>query len=275
MSEESRLERAIQGGAELLSKTVGASVGLLGPEVALAAPTVETLASHALRRIGETVVNMVGRGAAERAGAAIVVIEADRLARDRNGEAPRSDDAFNEERDGLRPDSDELLEGVLMYAAASYEQRKVVLLAHLYDGIAFDASVTPQQGHFMLKLADQLTYRQLVALVVLQDEKSATELQTASFRRDQGEVAPSDAVALELDDLTNKGPLGLRVEGTDDIARPGELIESAGPASRRPFQDLKLTPIGLTMHRLMRLETIPADDRVRLLEELTIPVHPI
>jgi hypothetical protein len=126
------------------------------------------------------------------------------------------------------------------------------------------------------KFADQLTYRQLVALVVLQDETSATALQMAYFQRDQGEVAPSDAVALEPDDLADK-------EHSDHVSSEPTRMRAAeneslapGPQAAGHFsQDLKLTPIGLTMRRQMRLEAIPTDDHVRPLEELANPVHPI
>jgi hypothetical protein len=194
----------------------------------------------------------------------------DAAERAERGETPRSDD-FSESHDGRRPDSDELLEGVLMYAAASYEERKVVLLGHLYDGIAFDGSVSIEEAHYLLKLADRLTYRQLVALVTLQDPKSFDRLAKASYQRDEGTTGPADALALELDDLADQGALGVLVEGTEEVARPGELYGSSGRTSAKDFQSLQLTQTGLNLHRLMRLNTIPLDDRARLLDELATP----
>jgi hypothetical protein len=247
-----------------------AAVTLIGPEAALAGPTVAWLSLPLLRRAGEAVVNMVSRRGAERAGAALLVIGSDAQERDERGETPRTD-GFSEPRDGHRPDSDELLEGVLMYAAASYEERKVVLLGHLYDGIAFDATVTAEQAHYLLKLADRLTYRQLVALAALHDPERFDRLATASYQRDEGSTGPTDALALELDDLAAQGIIGIRVEGSDEIARPGELWGSSGRASAKAFQDLKLLPTGLDLHRLMRLHSIPAEDCQRFLNELVTP----
>src|SRR5262249_5447307 len=136
---------------------------------------------------------MVGQGAAARAGAAVAVIEQDRIEHERKGEQPRGD-GFDQPRDGNRPDSDELLEGMLMLAAATYEQRKVVHIAHLYDGLLSDESVSAEKGHYLLKLADRLTYRQLVALAVLADKRNQDALATASYRRDEGAVGPADSV---------------------------------------------------------------------------------
>jgi hypothetical protein len=268
--ESSRFDRAIEGGAELLSQTLGAAAGIVSPDAALAGPAVAWMSLPLLRRAGEAVVNMVSRRGADRAGATLLVIRADAVEHAEQGETPRSD-GFSESRDGYRPDSDELLEGVLMYAAASYEERKIVLLGHLYDGIAFDATVTTEEGHYLLKVADRLTYRQLVALAALQDPENSNRLATASYQRDEGSTSPTDALALELDDLADQGVLGVRVEGAEEIARPGELYGSSGRASAKDFQNLQSTSTGLNLHRLMRLDTIPPEDRARFLDELATP----
>lgn len=268
--ESSRLDRAIEGGAALLSQTAGAALAVISPEVGLAGPAVAWLSTPLLRRAGEAVVNMVSRRGAERAGAALLVIQVDAAERAEHGEAPRSD-GFSESHNGRRPDSDELLEGVLMHAAASYEERKVMLLGHLYDGIAFDASVSTEEAHYLLKLADRLTYRQLVALATLQDPESFERLAKASYQRDEGTTGPTDALALELDDLADQGVLGVLVKGGDEVVRPGELIASAGRASAKDFQSLQPTQTGLNLHRLMRLDTIPVENRARLLDELSAP----
>ncbi len=133
-----------------------------------------------------------------------------------------------------------------------------VLLGHLYDGIAFDATVTTEEGRCLLKVADRLTYRQLVALAALQDPENSNRLATASYQRDEGSTSPTDALALELDDLADQGVLGVRVEGAEEIARPGELYGSSGRASAKDFQNLQSTSTGLNLHRLMRLDTIHA-----------------
>src|SRR5207249_12008653 len=65
--------------------------------------------------------------------------------------------------------------------------------------------------------------------------RSNTEtLATAAYRRDVGEVAPPEALALEIDDLADEGVIGVRVEGSDDeLHRPGELWGSSGRADRK------------------------------------------
>ncbi len=61
------------------------------------------------------------------------------------------------------------------------------------------------------------------------------------------------------------------VEGGDEVARPNELVGSMGRVSAKDFQGLRLTQTGLNLHRLMRLDTIPVEDRAGLLAELATP----
>lgn len=267
-----RVERAVAGGSELLSKMAGGSMALVSPEAgALLGPGVEIAAMALLRRVGATVIGMVSSGAAARVGAAMLVIDADRREREGRGEAPR-DDGFSERRGGHRPDSEELLEGVLMQAAASYEQRKVVLLGHLYDGLAYDPTTSAEEGHYLLRLADRLTYRQLVALVVMDNPEHERVLAAASVQREEGTAAPTEVVALELDSLADQGCIGVAPKGGGRVARPDELWGSSR-AIDLPLQNLRLTRAGQTLRRLMRLSTIPAEDQSRLVDELASPAR--
>jgi hypothetical protein len=59
----------------------------------------------------------------ERVGAVLGIALADADTRRTNGEAIRSDEFF-EQRDGLRSDAEEILEGVLLQAANAYQEHK-------------------------------------------------------------------------------------------------------------------------------------------------------
>lgn len=98
------------------------------------------LGGVAVQRAARAVVVRLSRREEERAGAALVLIERDVDDREKRGERLRDDDFFDE-RDGMRPDAEELLEGVLCHAAQTYEERKVPLLARLYSGVAHDSAI--------------------------------------------------------------------------------------------------------------------------------------
>lgn len=83
-----------------------------------------------------------------------------------SGRAIRDDDFFDEDIDG-RSSAEEILEGVLLTSQKEYEERKLVYLANLYSNIAFDKSISRQIANQLIKIAAELTYRQLVILKVI------------------------------------------------------------------------------------------------------------
>lgn len=257
----------LQDGADLASALTGAAVGLVGgPEGAMLGAAAGVIATKALGRLGTEIIERVGDVEAIRVGAAATVIAADVEALAEEGRQPR-DDGFFEPRGTRRPAADDLLEGVLRQAGATYEESKVPLLAHLYAGVAY-SGLAPADAQYLLRLADQLTYRQLAVLAVFASDRFAVELARATVSRDEGRTRPSSGVTLEIDNLADRGVIGVQVAGADQIARPSELWGSVGPASNHAFGELKLLPAGERLNDLMRLVTIPEDDTQAVLEEL-------
>lgn len=260
-------ERDAQKLAERGSDLAGA---LLGGAISLAGGPVGVLGGAAVGvAVKHVAVTLAGRLHArqrDRAGAALVLIAVDEEEHRRRGERARND-GFFDDRGALRPEAEELLEAVLMHAANAYEERKVPYLAHLYDTVAHDAEVSAADAHAVLAFADRLTYRQLVALAVLADEKHFRDLARAGTLRAEGRASPSETLLMELDELGATALIGVRVEGKGPY-RIGEVIGSAGPASRHPFGALKLLPAGLLLLRLMRISDIPDADRQDWLTEL-------
>ena len=75
-------------------------------------------------------------------------------------------DGFFETSHGERSDAEEVLEGVLQKAQAEYEERKLSYLARLWANACLDDTLGLAKVNCMVKLAEQLTYRQL-ALITL------------------------------------------------------------------------------------------------------------
>jgi hypothetical protein len=188
---EDRVKRLVDGGADL----AGALGGVGGTVVA--GPLVGAAVGVAVKQAVAAVGRVLSRREEERVGAAILTIEAETRARHGRGERPR-DDGFFDERGGLRPEAEELLEGVLRLAAASYEERKVPLLAHLFSSVAHDDSVRNEDALYLVRLASELTYRQFVILSAFANGDAAQR----PVRYDP-----------ELDDLGERLLVGLPAEG--------------------------------------------------------------
>ena len=178
-----------------------------------------------------------------------------------SGDQPRTDAFF----DGVpMSTSEELLEGVLIQAADAYEERKIPFIARLYASILFDEEISAQYAHFLLRVAERLTYRQLALLALLADEQIKDgrmfHQEHLSAQGADPVVGYAQPIGAELVDLGAMGLIG--------IVRAGRL-ESLGTTvfDISVFEALRdhrveHTRLGQDLHRLAGLDRIPrARDR--------------
>jgi hypothetical protein len=265
--DESSAEIVIRKGSQLAGALAGGAVGMIGgPGGALGGAAVGWAPSEGLAKLGLEVMARVQGRAGERAAATALMIERDRTEHESCREGPRND-GFSDERDGLRSDEQELLEAVLLTAANTYEERKLPYLAHLFDGVRHDTSVPASDALFMSRIADQLTYRQLVGLAVFGHyDEHFRDLAHAKTLFDEGRAAPDRAFMQELDDLGTRGLVG--VKGDNGLVGSPVGTWGGGMLSDIPFGKEHLTDPGEGLYRLMRLDEIPAAEREKWLTGL-------
>jgi hypothetical protein len=256
----------VEAGSDLAGSLGGAGAGLLlaGPPGAVVGAVLAPTIKHAALVVHD---RLRGRQRA-RAGAALELMAEDVKNRRDQGQEPR-DDGFFDARDGLRPDAEELLEGVLLQAANSHEERKVPLLGHLYSAVAHDSGVSAATANYLVRLAGELTYRQFVALSVFANhEQHSDDLINAFVNRVEGTFQPDPAVLLELDDLGARRLVGAEVRGR--VAAVGETYATAGPISGKEpgFGQIRLTAPGELLVRLTQADDLPQDQRRGWIEEL-------
>jgi hypothetical protein len=186
-----RVRRLMDGGADLAG-----AVGAVGATV-VAGPVAGAALGVAIKHAVAAVGRLFSRREEQRIGVALLAIQEDARARQERGERVRADGFFDPSGE-LRPEGEELLEGVLREAAASYEERKVPLLAHLYSAVAHDESVRSADALYLVRLASDLTFRQFVIL-------SAFATGDAASRRVLYDP--------ELDDLGERLLVGLPAQG--------------------------------------------------------------
>jgi hypothetical protein len=188
-----------------------------------------------------------------------MLIAADTQERRKRGDSPRQD-GFFDERGGLRSEAVELLEGILRQAAATFEEQKLPYLAHLYSTTAFEEQISPSTAMYLLRIAGELTFRQLLRLglelaVEQEDEPPGIfgkgqpmkyGLLDTQKRWDQG-------LSAEERGLMDQGLLGIRMRD-GRIVRPGSEGAVELHAHRRRSA---LTEIGRLLATAMRLDLIP------------------
>jgi hypothetical protein len=253
------MSEVLEGGIEVVGSLPGASVGFLiaGPPGALVGAVATPIIIRALKAA-------VGAGLAhrarDRAAATAILIEGARRERGERGER-RRDDGFFDARGELRPEAEELLEGVLREAAQTYEERKVPLLAALYSNVEYDASVPGPDALFLLRRASQMTYRQLVALSVLdQYERYSDQLiQTHVMHTETtGHPGGDPTIQMELSDLASQQLVGVLSSSTGGVvplaATTGGIPANVG------YGKLRLLPAGETFCRLAAVRDLISDE---------------
>lgn len=243
-----KIGRALERGARLAAVLAGATTTVVTGD-----PLAGAGAGWATSEALNEVIGRVTERAAVRAGAAMVIIAVDANEHEARGDTPRAD-GFFDDRGALRPEAHELLEAILLAAANSFEERKLPYVAHLFDSVAYDSSIRSTDGLFLARMADQLTYHQLVALSVFSHrEDHELSLAAMGAEKDQGRAERATARG-ELDDLAARGLL-------TTLAYREMRSGMTGSINQYPYGQMCLTDLGEMLTRVMRLDSVPDTER--------------
>jgi hypothetical protein len=261
-----------EGGIELASALAGGGVGLIGgPAGALGGAALGVVLSRGLKA---AVTRFVTRREEERMGAAVALIAADAERRSGDSERPRTDGFFDDQGQ-LRPDAEELLEGVLRHAAQAYEERKVLVLANFYSGLAHDDSVDAPEAHLLLQQIAALTYRQIVALSVLDQRPRYQDflMQTQTMHTEtRGHPGGDPTVEVELSALAASQLVGVETPDRGTVPLTSTIGGLGGVPASVGYQKLALLRGGEVIARLARLaETVDDEQRESWLHALRGP----
>jgi hypothetical protein len=252
----------IESGSAIAGAATGAAIGLVGgPAGVVGGAALGAAFGGVLRRVGSEIRHrFLGPREGIRIGAAVAFAGeaiAEALAA---GHVPRDDGFFDQRSEG-RVIADEILEGVLQKARDAYEERKVRYLGLLYANVAFHPQVSPQQANYLIALAGQLTYRQLVALAIAYEQaRSGPVLRQKSFLDDPADPGAFAALGLEGIALITE-IFGLYQQGLlTDPTLSWTQVADVNPGLMRP------EPTGAVLVEMMGLDTLPSDERQEFLE---------
>jgi hypothetical protein len=264
----SRSKELIEAGSDMAGAAAGGAVGLLGGPLGVVGGAVAGVAvTRVLMRVGsELHERLLGPRQRVRVGAAFA-FAADEIQSELNaGAIPRQDGFF--ESDGEhRPKADELLEGVLLHAANAFEERKVKHLGWLYAGFAFDPTISPAYANLLLRLADRMTYRELVILALLGTDEHEHALASLDVATSEGSARRTDSIVAELTDLGQMGVIGILQVDDGTIVAPQATI-GGGNFRNLPLAKTRPTSLGRDLYRLMQLDRVPREDLQEVTREL-------
>jgi len=248
VTKHGKFRKLIDSGAEIAGGAVGGALGFLagGPVGAAALGAGGAAAAMALRHLGqEASERLLGPREQVRVGGVLAIAAGeigDRLSR---GDKIRTDGFFDPKTSG-RSDGEEVAESVLLKSQREAEERKIPYMGHLLSGVAFDASISAQMAHQLVRVAEQLTYRQL-CLLKIGVIKQGLGLRGGDYRGQESFSKELYQVLYECLDLYHRALVSFGGEvlfGPTDVA-PGKMTVQA---------------LGADLFNLMKLATISDSD---------------
>lgn len=180
-----------------------------------------------------------------------------------SGKEIRKDDFF-ESSNFQRSSAEEIFEGVLIKAKNEHEERKVRLLGNIFANAAFMPKVSVGEVNHILKMFDDLTYRQLCALALIFRKKPlGIELEDIDYAEFGNEkylsfLSPT-SISLRVE-IYQMYQLGL-VNMNDTALLSWEHIAP---------EKLELTELGNRCYEIMGLYEIP-NDEIKILVRVLSP----
>lgn len=257
--EDEKVRDIVETGSEIAGATTGAAVGLLvgGSPGAVVGAAAGPMAAKVLRGLAaEFRDRVLGHREEVRVGAAIAFASAKIKEKLDAGERPRQDDFLTDEERN-RSTAKEVFEGIVLAAQREAEEKKVRLYGNLLANLAFAQDIDRSQANYLIRLGEQLSYRQLCLLslfaqnTLVFDEQNHFNLQAGSYRDRASEASPiaTDMIVLlqEIYDLYQRG-----------------ILENGGSAmiDKSDANPSMLSPEGVAvnLYNLMELWTVDAAD---------------
>lgn len=237
MSKEQRnsAKFLVTAGAEMIGASIGGALGFLagGPGSAALAGAVSASLTRTLATVAEKHMAQKERF---RVGSVAAVAVAQIATRIERGDTPRPD--FFQTPEG-QSNGEQLLEGVLLKARDEYEEKKLLFFGTFYANLVFSPAVSPATAALLIKTLEQLTFRQMVILALVQKENrlDVEDLRSQEHEDPELEALKREEMSLHTSDLGSMG-----------------LLRGAGP-----FID-ELSSLGQTLTNLADFACIPEDE---------------
>jgi hypothetical protein len=227
----SDLRKLIEAGADITGNLAGSILGFLvaGPIGAFAGAAASPVLKHTLVGVASDVITRsISQREKARIGGALAFAAAKIREKLDSGQEVRDDGFFDS--DGIqRPPAEEVAEGVILAAQRDHEEKKLKYYGNLLGNLAFTPGIDRAYSNFLIAVAEQLTYRQLCLLRLIQDI-DGKGLREHDFR--DGVIPPTTVPVLyEIYDLYSRGLIngrGKALLGLTNIAPTRLRLQGAG-----------------------------------------------
>ena len=170
------IDNVTEYGSSAIGSATGAIIGgaIAGPAGAIGGSLGGTLIENILKWGGKEIKERLLSKTEEQKLETVHTLACKKITQNLDsGKRLRTDTYFSESTNN-RSYAEEILERTLFAAQRECEDKKIKYYAKIYANIAFDNSISRNMANQLLKLAEQLTYRQIVLLHTIGVQQMAT-----------------------------------------------------------------------------------------------------
>jgi hypothetical protein len=271
-SEEEKVNDLIESASEYIGPAAGAGLGmfLAGPAGAILGQLGGTAIQQVFARVGADLSDrFLSHREQVKLGATLVYAIA-RLKANMDAGLPSWGD-YDISKNGERPKAEEILEGVLLKAKTTYEEKKLPYLGNFYGNAPYHgfapAYDMPGVGYvcpaseapMFLRQADELSYRQYVCLAMV-GQRAAFPLPDHDYRGPRGMSFQLVGILYEIFDLIAREHLTMMMPNSQNFEA---ILENRGVVPSR----LRLTNTGSILYGLLGLADLPIAE----IEDMVVP----
>lgn len=265
-----KAKNLISAGSEIIGDSAGAAIGfILGAAVgglggAVVGAGLGKLTSKTIEKV---ITDVSNRSLSKREEARVGATAALAISKIQeyldSGQLPRNDDFFADQ-DNNRSDAEEIFEGVLLKAKNEHEEKKVKFYANIFATVSFAPAISVGEANHMLRVAEQLTYRQMCVLSLL---AKINQFQQISLRDEDYEDingVSHETITLLLE-VRSMHEMNLVAQKLTPSSENASISYSPGTTALLSWgyivpQNLFLTTIGKRYYEVMSLRDIPDED---------------
>ena len=231
---EDAIRGLIEAGSNIVGGATGGAVGFLvgGPVGAAVGGAAGAALPQVFSKVGvELKQRLLGKREEMRIGAVFICAAKKIQVKLDEGQRLRNDGFFDEDDTG-RSNADEICEGVFLSAQKEHEEKKLKYYGNLLANIAFNHEIDKAQANMMIKIADDLTYRQLCLIYIFFNKDNYKYNLSNNFSWTDSHPTPKGRmVSQEIFDMYSKGLVKCKDSGiynTDNLVIPAKMRLTGG-----------------------------------------------
>ncbi|WP_026464371.1 hypothetical protein [Adhaeribacter aquaticus] len=244
------LKELIDVGSDIAGSTSGAMVGsfIAGPPGLVFGSMAGPLIKKVVCNLGiEISKRLISPREEKRIGAAYIFALEKMAIYQERGLTIRDDDFFNElEFD--RSNAEEVLEGILLTCQRTFEEKKIQYIGYLYANIIYNSNINRNYANFLIKLSNELTFRQYCLIYLLKDFMIDAEIDYPEDKNHPDITIKRVDVISEVRDLITRGLYREYVFMAD------EEVDNTKPIFKK---HLSITRLGNDYINYLQLNEIP------------------